>query len=290
MSLPFLKMQALGNDFILVDDLSKSSNLFHTLTEESVKRICHRRLGVGADQILWLRAIESRSEVQAHERGPFDCEMLILNADGTRAETCGNGLRAVGLYLHRYGPTPWRTEYRVLTAAGPAVLKVGFNEVTVDMGIPKVSPKLESIELQGLRSYGLETDKLQYSFRRVDMGNPHAVIFVPDLSKIALRVVGPLIEKSTLFPNRTNVEFVEAISRDHLKTLVWERGAGATLACGSGACAVAAAARFESRTETAVRVSLPGGDLKLEWDGKNTSSILQTGPAIEVFRGELVLN
>lgn len=265
MSLPFLKMQALGNDFVVIDDLGKSPALFRTLTEERVRKICDRRLGVGADQILWLR----------HQEGA-DAEMLVLNADGSRAETCGNGLRAVGLYLHRYGPSPWRTEYRVMTGAGLAVLKIGFNEVSVDVGAPKVSSEAESVEALGEK----------FSFRRVDVGNPHAVIFVPDVARVALESIGPKIEHHSLFPKRTNVEFVEVLSRTHIRVRVWERGAGVTLACGSGACAAAAAAMVENRVDSNLTVSLPGGDLKIAWDGKKDSSLIQTGPASEVFWGE----
>ncbi len=294
MSLPFLKMQALGNDFIVVDDLGKSSALFKSLTDERAKKICDRRLGIGADQILWLRSDETQNypadEKNDHKNHEIDCEMLILNADGSRAETCGNGLRAVGLYLHRHGPVPWRTEYRVRTAAGLNILKIGSGEVTVDMGVPKVSGELERVEVSGLKALGLDPDSCSYSFRRIDVGNPHAVIFVPDVSKIALDAVGPKIEHHSLFPKRTNVEFVEIVSRTHIRIRVWERGAGATLACGSGACAAAIAAIFDRKVDSSLTVSLPGGDLKLSWDGKSGSSVFQTGPASEMFRGELVFD
>jgi diaminopimelate epimerase len=261
-------MQGIGNDFILIDDLGK--NVPSPLTPAVAKRLCDRRFGIGADQILWLRRPE----------GPqADARMEILNADGSTAEMCGNGIRAVGLYLFREGPRRGKAEYAIETLGGMKRVEVHGDQVTVDMGAPGLGENLsgngEELEIAG---EGLR-------FFEVSMGNPHAVFFVEDVASIPLEKLGPLVEKHPRFPNRTNVEFVEILNANEIRVRVWERGAGVTLACGTGACASAVAALAKTQVSGKVAVHLPGGTLKISWAGAG-KPVMMEGPAEEVFRGE----
>lgn len=270
MALPFIKMQATGNDLIIIDDLAKPVTTFHTATPEVAKKICDRRFGIGADQILWLREPSQENA---------DAEMVILNSDGSTAEMCGNGLRAVGIYLHRHGTKPYQPTYTIQTAAGLQTVEVRATEIAVNMGVPELAAKSESLTAQGKT----------FEFTRVSFGNPHAVMFVDDLSKIDLPVIGPEIEKHALFPKKTNVEFVQVIDPHTIRAKIWERGAGATLACGSGACASAVVALERGKVKSPVKVELPGGVLTISWDGKG-KPVTKAGAAQEVFRGELVID
>ncbi len=271
MALPFLKMHGLGNDFVLIDDLGKPPALEAKLTPELVRRICDRRFGVGADQLLWMRTPSGS--------GLAEARMEILNADGSTAEMCGNGIRAAALYLSRHGPKPHQASYAIETLAG--VKRVALREeglVEVDMGEPRVLGH-DSVEAGGRT----------WRFREVSLGNPHAVIFWDgDVRDAPVESAGPLIERHSRFPNRTNVEFVEVRGDGGLRVRVWERGAGATLACGTGACASAVAAIAEGRARGAVQVELPGGTLSIRWEGAG-SSVFMEGPAEEVFRGDFYL-
>ncbi len=266
--LPFTKMQGLGNDFIVIDDLGIKLATSSPLTAELARQICDRRLGVGADQILWLKKPQDPS---------LDVRMEIFNADGSEAEMCGNGIRAVALYINQYG-SERKLEYTVETLAGVKRVSLQGHEVNVDMGPAHLgggfSGSGERIEVQGK----------EFWFYEVNVGNPHAVFFVDDVSRVSLQEVGPLIESHSRFPHRTNVEFVEIKNRDSIRVRVWERGAGITLACGTGACAAAVASLATSRVSGPVNVDLPGGRLRITWDGL-TKPILMKGPAKEVFRG-----
>lgn len=270
MALPFLKMQATGNDLIIIDDLAKPATTFHTATPEVARKICDRRFGIGADQILWLRE-------PSNEKA--DAEMVILNSDGSTAEMCGNGLRAVGVYLHRHGTKPYQPSYTIQTMAGLQTVEVRSTEIAVDMGVPELSKKAESITAQGQ----------SFEFTRVAFGNPHAVIFVDDVAKIDLEKTGSEIENHSLFPKKTNVEFVQVIDPHTVRARIWERGAGATLACGSGACAAAVVAMERGKVKSPVKVELPGGVLTISWEGQG-QSVVKAGPAQEVFKGELVID
>lgn len=270
MAIPFVKMQGLGNDFVVIDDLGKPKALCHKITPELARRICDRRLGVGADQLLWLKSPEDPSS-------GADARMEILNADGSVAEMCGNGIRAVALYLYRRGPKR-KPGYRIETLAG--VKDVGFREglISVDMGVPKIGPE-ERLTVGGR----------EIRFFAADLGNPHAVIFVEDLAQAPAAELGPLMEVHPRFPRKTNVEFVEVVTPGVLKVRVWERGAGLTLACGTGACAAAVVAQATGRANTEVEVRLPGGALTIRWNAKAPSQgVIMEGPAEEVFRGEFL--
>jgi diaminopimelate epimerase len=266
--IPFIKMQGLGNDFVVIDDLGRPPGLAHAVDAGLARRICDRRFGVGADQVLWIRNPQARGA---------DARMEILNADGSTAEMCGNGIRAVALHLFRNGPAPGRARYAIETLAGLLAVEVHGDRVRVDMGVPRVGPAAGET---------LAVDGRTLRFVEVNVGNPHAVFFVDDVAAVALERLGPLVENHARFaPARTNVEFVEVTGRGSIRVRVWERGAGVTLACGTGACASAVAALATGRAHGRLTVGLPGGDLLIGWEGEG-KPVLMEGPAEEVFRGE----
>lgn len=273
MKIPFVKMHGLGNDFVFVD--VRETPLPDP--EGFSKKFGDRRFGIGADQILLVGA--------PTEKGA-DLRMDIYNQDGSRVEMCGNGIRCFAKYVADRAILK-KDVLEVETLAGiirPRILKDG--RIEVDMGEPRLEGEQIPVKLSGRVvarevAVGGETRKMTC----VSMGNPHAVFFVDDVSKIDLEKVGPKIETDPLFPRKTNVEFVQ-VQGDALLTRVWERGAGITLACGTGACAVAVAAALEKRAGRKSTVRLPGGDLSIEWR-ESDNRVYMTGPAEEVYRGEV---
>ena len=263
----FLKMQACGNDFVIIDQMAGTPAGLKISPALAIQ-ICDRHFGVGCDQLLWLKP--SRD---------FSALVEIFNADGSVAEMCGNGMRAIGVYLAKSGPAPGLADYAVRTEAGSASRTVAidlrgeFPEVA--LGRPTVSRLDEKIAPYG-------------AFSRVDIGNPHAVFFVSSaeaLTAIDLEHDGPAIETHSLFPNRTNVEFVAVLDRRRVSVRVWERGAGATLACGSGACAVVVAAEARGLVDAGERIEvvLQGGSVFVRLVA---GEALLSGPVGEVFEGE----
>lgn len=267
----FTKMQACGNDFVVIDHVARVPADFK-FGAEVAKQLAHRQFGVGCDQILWLKP----------GRAGIDSVVEIYNGDGTTAEMCGNGMRAIGVYLRDRGPKKGLASYIVETPSGAVVIDLSGEYPEVALGNPKIVAKDEKIQFANGNSL---------SFVRVDLGNPHAVFFGTKVAGIDLSKIGPEIENHSLFPNRTNVEFVEVLSKTKLLVRVWERGAGATLACGSGACAAAAAAEALGHTEAgaSIEVALPGGSVFVRlpdgWKDKG-KSVLLSGSAEEVFKGE----
>ncbi|PIE71776.1 MAG: diaminopimelate epimerase [Deltaproteobacteria bacterium] len=284
MKLDFVKMEGLGNDFILVDNRS------HLLPDASAcsraaETLCDRHFGIGADGLILI------------EPGTMDADLSfsIFNSDGSEAEMCGNGMRCFAKRVYETGACR-NTEMRIATRAGCIQPRVNLNaqdqveSVTVDMGVPVFTP--EAIPFTGkgesMVAQHLHVEEMTFTATLVSMGNPHAVIFVDRVDTVPLTVWGPLIENLPVFPQKTNVEFVEVRSRTDVRMRVWERGAGVTLACGTGACAVLAAGVLENRTEREARVRLPGGDLHLNWDAV-TGRMYKTGPARSVFEGVVYL-
>jgi diaminopimelate epimerase len=261
--LNFIKMHGLGNDFVLID--SRKNKLDGVDLKQLALAVCDRHFGVGADGLLIVWPSE-----KAHYR------MQVINSDGSEAEMCGNGIRCFAKYV--YETDKLKEEViSVETLAGtilPAVIldKGTVVAVEVDMGIPK--------ELQ---TSSFKFQDKEYKIHEISMGNPHAVIFTDDLSSIDLPVVGPQIENDSHFPNRTNVEFVKVINDKEIEAVVWERGVGETLACGTGACACVAAAHLAGKIGRRALVRLPGGNLDIEWNDDN--HILMRGPAEKVFEG-----
>lgn len=264
----FTKMHGIGNDFIVVDDFfSKTVTPLNALV---ARAMCDRRLGIGADQILWLKPAQTPSA---------DFRMDILNADGSVAEMCGNGIRAAILYFHDR-LSPQKSRYEVETLAGLKWADVHGRNVTVDMGEPQLLGGFS----QGGELLALKTSpqsNAQLSFFEISMGNPHAVFF----TDASIEKVGAEIETHSRFPERTNVEFVTVEGPQTIRVRVWERGAGITLACGTGACASAVASIATGRVKSPVTVKLPGGNLLIHWNDPK-GPVLMEGPAEEVFSGQ----
>ena len=281
MKIPFTKMHGLGNDFVFVDVREKAL----PDPEGFSRKYGDRRFGIGADQILLVGKASAAGA---------DLRMDIYNQDGSRVEMCGTGIRCFAKFVRdRALPEgKGKDELQVETLAGiirPRLLADG--RVEVDMGPPRLEGPEIPVKLEGRvidREVTLAGEKRTMTC--VSMGNPHAVFFVDDVAKIALERVGPAIENDPLFPKRTNVEFVQVAppgnGADVLITRVWERGAGATLACGTGACGVGVAAVLTKRAGRKCTVRLPGGDLSIEWR-ESDNRVYMTGPASEVFRGEV---
>lgn len=267
---PFLKMHGLGNDFAVFD--ARKQGL--VLTAAMARRIGDRRRGIGCDQII---VIENSSDADAF--------MRIRNADGDEVETCGNAARCVGrLLMDESG----RASVHLMTLAGPlACSDAGGGFVTVDMGIPNfLWDHVPLARPTDTNHFALNVDGTNHTAAAVSMGNPHCILFVDDADAAPVATLGPRIETHPMFPKRTNVEFVTVRDRGHLRMRVWERGAGITQACGSGTCAVAAAAHRRGLTDEKVEVELDGGTLAIELrDGR----VLMTGPAALSFRGEIDL-
>jgi diaminopimelate epimerase len=274
--LQFNKVQGLGNDFILVNDLNRrlNPNRFSALAV----KICHRHFGVGADGLVLLLPSDKA-----------DVRMRIFNSDGSEAEMCGNAIRCVAKYLYEHGLVE-QEKIRVETLAGtitPGIIAENgvVKLVRVDMG----EPWLQRGQIPMLGPPGKVLDELltvdgaDYRVTAVSMGNPHCVIFVPEVDRVLLQQAGPRIENHPVFPRKTNVEFVQILNRDEIKMKVWERGAGETMACGTGACAAAVACILNGYTGSKVTVRLAAGNLLIEWAGDNR--VYMTGPADEVFSG-----
>ena len=260
-NIDFVKMHGLGNDFVLID--SRSVNLQDVDLKELAISICDRRFGVGADGLLIVWASQKA-----------DLRMQIFNPDGSEPEMCGNGIRCFTKYVYDNSEEK-KDVYSVETGAGimvPAVIadKGEVRLVEVDMGEPKLEGE---VSLQG------------HDFKKISMGNPHAVAFVDDLASINLATIGPAVENDRHFPNRTNVEFVRVLEKNEIEILVWERGAGATLACGTGACASVVASILSGKTDRRVIAHLPGGNLDIEWQ-KEDNHVIMRGPAEKVFEGK----
>lgn len=281
----FVKMHGLGNDFIVLDYLKNPAGA-KKLKREFIQLICDRHFGVGADQVLVLVPPREFKKVGAKSpaaqlRQAAQLRMEVWNADGSTSEMCGNGIRAVALYMATSGPAKWRkSKHFAIETQGALNLveRKSKNIFRVNMGQPKII---------GPAALELDPGENKVVFQ-VDVGNPHAILWVKDLHTFPCERIGPLVEMHPNFSNRTNVEFAQIRSSSHIELIVWERGAGFTLACGSGACATAAAAMDQHKVSSPVTVTLPGGDLTIEWEGHG-EDLFMSGPATEVFRGVLRL-
>ncbi len=265
----FTKMQGAGNDFIVVNEFEKEA-VKEGEKKRFTVRACDRHFGVGADGVLFV----SRSALKG-----ADAKMRVLNADGSEPEMCGNGIRCVANCLFQEEIVK-KKKMKIETLAGiikPEITNEGL--VKVDMGRPVVEKEFDYIFIDGR----------QIQFTQVSMGNPHTVILVPSISSIDLHSLGPKISSHPHFPNKTNVHFVEIVSRDKVKMITWERGAGATLACGTGACAATTALYTQNKTNPLLTLEVPGGELKtqLETQDSGLKTIYLIGPAEKVFEGSI---
>ena len=271
----FTKMQGLGNDYVYV-------NCFEEKIENPpavARYVSDRHFGIGSDGLIMINP----SEVA-------DFEMEMYNADGSRGEMCGNGIRCVAKYVYDYGLTD-KTQISVETLGGIKYLDLTVEDgkvvlVKVDMGKPELKSDLIPIisENEKVIDEPIEVDGKVYHMTGVSMGNPHTVIYVDDVKNLDLEKIGPKFENHERFPKRINTEFVRCSDRNTVEMRVWERGSGETLACGTGACAVAVASILNNLTDTRVTVKLLGGDLQIEWD-REKNHVFMTGPAKVVFDG-----
>ena len=276
----FVKMQGLGNDYLYINCIKNREPLF---PEELAKRLSNRHFGVGADGII----LVCNSKIA-------DFKMRIFNSDGSEAEMCGNGIRGFAKYVYDYNLID-KNEFKIETLAG--IRKVKLNtlnksiteNITVDMGEPILHPvKIPVLtrEEPPIKDLKIVIKNKIFTITCVSMGNPHAIIRLHNLEDINIKEYGPLIENRSEFPKRTNVEFIEIKDRSRIKMKVWERGAGETLACGTGACASTVASVLNGYTERKVVVELLGGELEVEWNEED-SHVYMTGPATTVFRGRI---
>jgi diaminopimelate epimerase len=274
MRLKFTKMHGLGNDFVVLDALARPI----TLSSTQVARIADRHFGVGCDQVLL---------VEPPRLPDTDFYYRIFNADGGEVEQCGNGARCFARYVHDRGLTA-KPEIRVGTAAGVIVPRLQPDgRVTVDMGVPDFEPARVPFDAPARAAcYPLELDGRRVEVSALSMGNPHAVQIVADVERAPVALEGPLIEHHPRFPQRVNAGYLQIVSRRRVLLRVWERGAGETLACGTGACAAVAAGVTRGLLDGEVSVATRGGDLGISWAGEG-APVLMTGPAETVFEGEI---
>lgn len=275
----FTKMHGIGNDYVYVNCFEESVKN----PAEVSKFVSDRHFGIGSDGLILI----SPSAIA-------DFRMNIYNADGSQAEMCGNGIRCVAKYVYDYGLTD-KTDISVETLAGIKYLRLQVENgkvasVEVNMGAPILEPKEipVAVEESPVVNVPVEVKGKIYHMTCVSMGNPHAIIFMNNVKDLDIEAIGPYFENHTVFPKRTNTEFVEVLDRNTVNMRVWERGSDETLACGTGACATTVACILNDKTENEVTVHLLGGNLKIRWD-REANQVYMTGPANVVFDGEITL-
>ncbi|HEY7865694.1 MAG TPA: diaminopimelate epimerase [Psychromonas sp.] len=273
MNIQFSKMHGLGNDFMVIDNVTQ--NVF--LSKDTIRRLADRNFGIGFDQLLMIEP-------------PYDPELdfhyRIFNADGSEVEQCGNGARCFARFVKMKGLTQKRV-INVSTGNGKIQLKIEHDgNITVDMGKPILEPAKVPFEAQKEeKTYILRVEDHTVLCGVVSMGNPHCVVLVDNVDTAPVETLGPLLENHERFPNKVNVGFLEIKSRDHARLRVWERGVGETLACGTGACAAAVVGQLQDKLNTHCTIELPGGELRFFW--QPGQSVRMTGTAEFVFDGQI---
>ncbi|MBW4618703.1 MAG: diaminopimelate epimerase [Cyanosarcina radialis HA8281-LM2] len=278
MKIEFTKYHGLGNDFISIDNRSSSEPC---ITPQQAIWLCDRHFGIGADGVIFVLLGQNDN----------DYTMRIFNSDGSEPEMCGNGIRCLAQFVAELEGDKAKTEYRIHTLAGTIIPKLQPNgRVTVDMGMPRLTaaeiPTTLTAGEEKAIDLPITVADATWQVTCVSMGNPHCITFVKDVAVIPLETLGPQFENHPSFPLRTNTEFIEVVRSNYLKMRVWERGAGATLACGTGACAAVVAGVLTGKCDRVCTVELPGGCLEIEWsptDGR----VYMTGPAERVFAGSI---
>lgn len=283
-TLPFSKYHGLGNDFVLIDNRASDEPM---MTPEQAAAVCDRNFGIGADGVIFVLPAKAQA----------DYTMRIYNSDGSEPEMCGNGIRCLAKYIADLEKKDGKARnlphtYSIHTLAGTIRPELKPNgQVTVDMGKPgllaKEIPTTLAADDEKVIDKALTIDGKDWQVSCVSMGNPHCITFVKDVAAVPLADIGPKFENHQAFPARINTEFVEVVRPDYLKMKVWERGAGPTLACGTGACALAVATVLNGKCDRKVTVELPGGNLEIEWDKSNR--VYMTGPAALVFSGDVLV-
>lgn len=278
MQLKFEKWNGLGNDFVIVNGAEEVIADYSAVAAE----VCDRHFGIGADGLVILLPCDQED---------VDFEMRIFNSDGSEAEMCGNATRCIAKYIAAHHLSD-KKELRILTKAGiiiPALVEMsdGSVQVRVNMGKPRLTPSeipVISEAEEPIIAQSITAGEDTFHMTTVSMGNPHCVIFVDDITKVALSDVGPKLETHGRFPRKINVEFAEVLDRKQIRMRVWERGAGITLACGTGSCATIVASVLNDKTERQAEIILDGGTLHLDW-AEEDGNVYMTGPATKVFTG-----
>lgn len=281
----FTKMHGIGNDYVYVNCFKEQV----VNPSEIAKKVSDRHFGIGSDGLILIKP----SDVA-------DFEMDMYNADGSQGAMCGNGIRCVAKYVYDYGLTD-KTRIHVATKSGIKVLDLTVKdgkvqEVCVDMGAPILKPDEIPVDVQAAEAAGeerlvnwpIQVNGAPYHMTCVSMGNPHCIVQVEDPGRLVIEEIGPKFENHLVFPDRVNTEFIRVLDRKTVEMRVWERGSGETLACGTGACAVAVACILNGWTEDEVTVKLLGGPLRIFWD-REKNTVFMTGPATVVFDGEITL-
>lgn len=276
----FTKMQGCGNDYVYVNGLAEK--LPQERKPEVVRFLSDRHFGIGGDGVIFINAAEEA-----------DFEMEMYNADGTRSEMCGNGIRCVAKFVYDKGLTD-KQQVSIVSGGKVKYLDLTVNEknlvetVRVNMGNPILKPEQIPAVFEGenVIDRPITVQGQEYRVTCVSMGNPHAVVFVENTDALNLEKIGPDFEHHPVFPNRVNTEFVQIVDRSHVKMRVWERGTGETLACGTGCCATAVACVLNGLTDVDVEVEVLGGKIQIRWDREN-NLVYMTGPAATVFEGEI---
>lgn len=269
-------MHGLGNDFIVIDAINQSVSL----TAKQVRLLADRHFGIGCDQLL---LVEKASSSEA------DFRYRIYNADGGEVGQCGNGARCFMRFVHEQGLSD-KTELQVETAGGPLQLvREKDGQISVNMGIPRLQPGEIPFDAPAFAThYALQLADTELQIAAISMGNPHAVLLVDEINSAPLAELGPAIENHPRFPERVNAGFMQIIDRQNIRVRVYERGAGETLACGSGACAAVVAGRLWEQLDERVKVFLNGGELMVSWRGEG-EPVMMTGPATTVYQGHIEL-
>jgi len=274
----FTKMEGLGNDYVYMDAINQKIEN----RSELARFVSNRNLGIGSDGLILIE----KSEVA-------DFKMTMFNSDGSQAEMCGNGIRCVAKFVYDKGMTD-KTTLKIETLAGIKILELNVEDgkvktVRVDMGEPILeAEKIPVISTEKpVKNLILKAQDKEFRFTCVSMGNPHAITIVDDTESFDVKKYGEELEVNKAFPRRANVEFVQIVDKNTIKMRVWERGAGETLACGTGACATAVACNLNGLTDRKVTIELLGGNLEIEWNKEN-NHVYMTGPATTVFEGELI--
>lgn len=281
----FTKMQGCGNDYVYVNGFVEK--IAQETKPEIVRKLSDRHFGIGGDGVIFINPAKEA-----------DFEMEMYNADGSRSEMCGNGIRCVAKFVYDKGLTDaehitivsgGRIKYLDLTVEGKTDTDRGqVVKVRVNMGSPILEPALVPVVAEGDKAVDepISVEGKEYRMTCVSMGNPHAVVFMDDVKDLPIEAVGPYFENHKRFPRRTNTEFVEILDRQNVFMRVWERGTGETLACGTGCCATAVACVLNGLTEEKVTVNVLGGQIEIEWD-REQNLVFMTGPATTVFEGEV---
>ncbi len=279
MKINFTKMHGCGNDYVYINGFTEK--VPQEKKPDFVRWVSDRHFGIGSDGAIFINPADEA-----------DFEMEMYNADGSRSEMCGNGMRCVGKYVYDYGLTD-KTEFSVVSAGKIKYLTLTIEngeavQIRVDMGAPILTPEDIPVvaDSEPVMNEPITVLDKEYKMTCVSMGNPHAVVFVEDTASFPVNEIGPYFEKHEKFPNRTNTEFVQVLDRNHINMRVYERGTGETLACGTGCCASVVACILNNLTDENVYVNVLGGVVQVEWN-RVENTVYMTGPAVTVFDGEM---